>query len=196
VRALLESLQPPYVDVKGGSGGLTALMHAARGGHREVAELLLDWGADVHKRADKNGRTALIIAALHGRCEVVDLLLARGADARAKEAQGWTALTCAAGNGHQGVVDVLLAQDPDVSAHNSEGVLKRKRCLLRVSGQPDRLKPLWYIDRGDGAYRGACRLPSTRLKRALTPSAFVSRSLPSALVQPSHSRPTTSSPWR
>jgi serine/threonine-protein phosphatase 6 regulatory ankyrin repeat subunit B len=47
-------------------------------GHRDVAELLLDRGADVGQ-AMQNGRTALMIARQSGHDEVVELLLSRGA---------------------------------------------------------------------------------------------------------------------
>jgi len=52
-------------------------MMACYGGHRDVAELLLDRGSVVGQ-ADKYGWTALMIARHAKRGDVVELLLSRG----------------------------------------------------------------------------------------------------------------------
>ena len=39
--------------------GNTALTNAARGGHRDTVELLLDWGADVQAKAEVNSATRM-----------------------------------------------------------------------------------------------------------------------------------------
>ena len=56
----------------------TPLMAAAANGHREVAELLLAAGADVHVR-NIDGWTALTFAAAAGHAAIIELLLLHGA---------------------------------------------------------------------------------------------------------------------
>ena len=51
---------------------------ASGNGHVEVARLLVDSGADIHK-AMENGNTALKIARQQGHNAIVKLLLAAGA---------------------------------------------------------------------------------------------------------------------
>lgn len=86
-----------------------ALYAAARNGHREVVEYLLDQGADVNTRG-VFGATALQWAAFNGHPEVVELLLARGADPDLRDsrfdadAAGW-----AHEGGHGNIVALLRA---------------------------------------------------------------------------------------
>lgn len=62
-----------------------ALHLAARGGHKEIVELLLSKGANVNEKVDNSGGvTALHYAAQEGHKEIVELLLSKGADVNAK----------------------------------------------------------------------------------------------------------------
>ena len=63
--------------------GLTVLGHAAWGGHKEIAELLIAEGADVNAKRN-TGVTPLHHAAWNGHKEVAELLIANGADVNAK----------------------------------------------------------------------------------------------------------------
>jgi hypothetical protein len=62
--------------------GWTALHWCAADGHADVAELLLERGADL-EAAGANGWTPLHLAANNGRLDMARLLLDAGADARA-----------------------------------------------------------------------------------------------------------------
>ena len=89
--------------------GFTALGLACYFGHREVALLLLDAGADP-KRTSRN---ALRVSPLHsavstGHRALAALLLERGADPNLEEANGMTPLHTAAGNGNREIVALLL----------------------------------------------------------------------------------------
>jgi hypothetical protein len=85
-------------DVNGKSpdNGGTALMLAAMGGKREMAELLLDNGADVNAMS-RDGNTALMFAVLFAHRDVVQLLMEHGADTKIKNKLGGTALTVSGG---------------------------------------------------------------------------------------------------
>ena len=61
-------------------GGLTALLHAARQGHTEAVEVLLDGGADIDQPAVSDGTTPLLMATINGQFDLALKLLARGAD--------------------------------------------------------------------------------------------------------------------
>jgi ankyrin repeat protein len=58
--------------------GITALIYAARGGHTEIARLLVENHADVNKQYD--GMTALMYAAQGGHFEIARLLVENRAD--------------------------------------------------------------------------------------------------------------------
>jgi ankyrin repeat protein len=60
------------------SGGLTALMFAARRGHVDVARQLAEAGADLN-RANPDGLTALTLAVINDRLDLAAALLERGA---------------------------------------------------------------------------------------------------------------------
>ena len=76
------------VNVKGGFADGTPLHYATANGHKEIAELLIEKGADVNAK-DKYERTPL-----HGVTtkEIAELLIAKGADANAAMKNGRTAL--------------------------------------------------------------------------------------------------------
>ncbi|EER27057.1 ankyrin repeat containing protein [Coccidioides posadasii C735 delta SOWgp] len=89
------------------SYGRTPLFWAASRGHREVARLLLDNGANVNAK-DKNKLTPLHVATTSEHTKLMALLLDRGAHIEAKEASGDTPLARAIENGSKEVIKVLL----------------------------------------------------------------------------------------
>ncbi|KAH8691253.1 ankyrin repeat-containing domain protein [Talaromyces proteolyticus] len=134
IQALLEDGHDP--DAKD-TGGRTPLLYAARSGHEEVVQLLLNGGADINAKGQGPGRdggnhyysyydqTALMYAARNGHTVVVRLLLEKGADINAKgsgdrngddDHYGQTALIYAISNGHEAVVQLLLSRGANVNA--------------------------------------------------------------------------------
>ena len=108
--------------------GRTMLMLAAFDGSTELAELLLDNGAEVDL-LDGAGRTAMMYAASGPFPKTVDLLLRRGADANLTDtAEGWTALMWAAAEGNAPVVETLLRHGADIGVADQDG---RRRSITR-----------------------------------------------------------------
>ena len=69
-----------YDDLVGREGGFTALHFAARAGFAEVAEVLLDAGADVNQGTAGDGTSPLLMSLINGNFDLGMELLARGAD--------------------------------------------------------------------------------------------------------------------
>ena len=86
--------------------GRIPLHHAARWGHKKVAELLISEAADVDAM-DDDGWTPLHYAAVFGRKEIAELLIDNGADVNAKRSDGSTSLDWAIGRKHSEVADLL-----------------------------------------------------------------------------------------
>jgi ankyrin repeat protein len=83
-----------HVDANDGVKHCTPLHMAARRGNAEIAEALLDCGADIEAR-DSLGDTPLRRSVNCGKTAVAALLLARGADLHCKGSKGLTPLLAA-----------------------------------------------------------------------------------------------------
>ena len=92
-----------------GAHGSAPLHIAARCGHREICELLLDHGAAAEAE-DERGERPLHRAVEGGHREVVGLLLRRGATADCRNAVGLTPLHVAAAAGRPELCRLLLAR--------------------------------------------------------------------------------------
>jgi ankyrin repeat protein len=79
------------VSMDGKNDDWIPLHHAAFGGHKEVAGLLIAEGADVNAET-VNDMTPLHLAAFWGHKEIAALLIAKGADVNAKTNNGETPL--------------------------------------------------------------------------------------------------------
>lgn len=93
VRALLDAGVDPNAD-PGMPHGMSPLMLAAWQGHAEVARLLIERGADVH-REDGDGFTAMTLAAKRRAWEIVEMLARAGVDPNHADASGVSALRAA-----------------------------------------------------------------------------------------------------
>uniref|UniRef100_A0A671R2J4 Ankyrin-1-like n=1 Tax=Sinocyclocheilus anshuiensis TaxID=1608454 RepID=A0A671R2J4_9TELE len=101
--------------------GFTPLHIAAHYENLNVAQLLLNRGADVNFMP-KNGITPLHIASRRGNVIMVRLLLDRGAKIDAKTKDELTPLHCAARNGHVRIIEILLDQGAPIQAKTKNGL--------------------------------------------------------------------------
>jgi len=84
----------------------TPLHHAAWGGHKEIAELLIAKGAEMDANHDGEG-TPLDSAIIGGEKEIAELLIDEGADVNAKDDEGETPLDFAILVGRDEIADLL-----------------------------------------------------------------------------------------
>jgi ankyrin repeat protein len=105
-------------------GGSTSLLIAARVSGTEMAQVLLDAGADVNETTAA-GESALVLAAHSGNVKFAEYLLSRGANVNAAGA-GYTALHAAVLRGEVGLVKALLDQGADPNAPVRQGTPSRR----------------------------------------------------------------------
>ncbi|MBR5950935.1 MAG: ankyrin repeat domain-containing protein [Actinomycetaceae bacterium] len=129
--------------------GWTPLMNAILFDQLQLAEILLNRGANVNASArkgrmkgktregTKEGTTALHIAAEKGYANMVQLLLSRGANINAaitsEKQKGQTALMIAAKNGHTEIVRILLEKGASATAGTD---------LFHPSGEKEFITPM------------------------------------------------------
>jgi uncharacterized protein len=108
--------------------GLTAaardrqLLSAARSGNAGKISLLLDVGARIEARDDRE-RTPLLIASAHDRVEAARVLVAAGADPDALDDRHDTPWLVTGVTGSVEMAEIILAADPDLTIRNRFGGL-------------------------------------------------------------------------
>ena len=142
-RTLSRGTPRAYTERVGRQGGLTALLHAARQGHTDVALALLYAGADVdHVSGD--GTSPLQIATMNGHFDLALRLVERGADPNVATDAGATPLFAALN-----LQWAPRARYPQPRAHDQQEAtyLDVMEALLAAGANPNvRLaKHLWYM---------------------------------------------------
>ena len=99
------------IDAKDGLDGTTALMNAAKYGHGEIVELLLDKGADVDVRSDFLGFQAIHYATFEGHLDVAKLIANKNPEVlKARTKFGETPLEIARVYGRNDIVNWLQTE--------------------------------------------------------------------------------------
>lgn len=132
-----------YDQLVGKQGGNTALHYAAREGHHEAAQVLLENGADINHLSGGDHTSPILIASINGHFDLAMHLLEQGADPNLASDAGATPLYIAV---HLQWAPQSFFPQP-VALHQEEtGYLEFMRALLEAGADPDaRLqRHLWY----------------------------------------------------
>ena len=100
--------------------GYTALILASNKGLEEVVHLLLEKGADVHAKTNRE-ETALILASERGHTNIVGHLLEKGSDINAIDEYEQTPLMLAIKNSYTNIIHLLLEKGADVNLVDYKG---------------------------------------------------------------------------
>lgn len=102
----------------------SAPLHAAANSNQlEIAEYLLELGADIEIRNQYGRSPLLCVAFMTGSVEMASLLIEHGADVNAADVQGATPLKLAGWRGYRGLIDLLLAEGAEVETSGIAGYL-------------------------------------------------------------------------
>jgi len=103
------------------NSGFTSLLFASMYGTEEIAQILIEHGADVNAKDHDNGMTPLNIATIYGKDKVALVLIKHGADVNPKTNNGLTPLHYAAAHGKDKVARTLIEHGADVNAKANNG---------------------------------------------------------------------------
>jgi ankyrin repeat protein len=117
------------IDVRDTVNNDTALIYGIRDGKYNVAEYLLDAGAD-HSLTDRRGFASLHIAVSRNDTRLVECLLAHGAQVNVRtQGDGRTSLVIAAAAGFAEMVEILFSRGADASIVDSGGKSPLERAV-------------------------------------------------------------------
>ncbi|KAI9709033.1 MAG: hypothetical protein M1812_007789 [Candelaria pacifica] len=116
-------LAPKYDIGKCHGGGVygDAMIHAGRGGHVAITELLDDYVPD--KRISYTRNEVFLEAAINGRTQIVQMMIDEGIDIEKDDHMGRTALDRAAVPGHASIIRLLLASGAPATGYNAAEAL-------------------------------------------------------------------------
>ena len=101
-----------------GPGGFNALNAAARNGHLEVVQYLVEHGAVIDQSDNHLHKTALLAASFQRHFDIVKYLVEKGANVNAQSFNGFTPLHDAAYVGNFQIVQFLVEHGADVHIRN------------------------------------------------------------------------------
>jgi len=120
VERLLATGANPNADKVPGFEGRPALFHAANFGYTDIAQELIDKGANADYGAAQGAVTPLMVASLNGAASTVELLIRSGANVNAIAGKS-SALTEAMRRGNADVIALLLAAHADPNVPMDDG---------------------------------------------------------------------------
>jgi uncharacterized protein len=123
-------------------GGMTALLVAARDGHKDAISALLDAGDSINQTSDTDHATPLILALINGHYDLAQFLLEHGADPKLATSDGLAPLFA--------LIDVKWAPHTwypqPVTANEHVAYLDLAKELLEHGADPNAMiaKRLWF----------------------------------------------------
>lgn len=145
-----KSFEIPFGDsgdhVGIGQHGDTLFMRAVWSGNDQMAEWLMELGADIHT-PDEQGHTPLMVAIHRCSADLVQKLLENGADPEAKDNKGRTAMHHAAQSEHADLYTLVEdcggeAHTPDIQGQTPLSILEK---AVRTSQQALITQGHWEI---------------------------------------------------
>ncbi len=115
IKALIEGGAKADTLIEYGEHKITPLMKASWDGELEIAQYLIDSGADVNA-VDDGAETPLFSAVNRTRVEIVQLLIDHGAKVNVANSRQFTPLATAAGAGNEEIVRILAKAGGDLKA--------------------------------------------------------------------------------
>ncbi|MFM2428508.1 MAG: hypothetical protein RL012_392, partial [Bacteroidota bacterium] len=112
--------------------GKTALSYAIDQNEIDIANWLVDHGADVEAK-NLRGFTLLHQVVQRNHIDMVSLLLERGAETEVKDRQGRTPLHLAVAQSHTAIVELLLARGANVGVQDENGFTPFQLAIKRKS---------------------------------------------------------------
>jgi ankyrin repeat protein len=133
-----------YTELVGFWGGMSPLHMAARQGHSDVANALLEAGADINQRAAGDKTTPLIVAIVNGHFDLAKQLVDKGADPNLAQATNGVTPLYAALNCQWS--DKALYPQPRAFEQQKTSYLELMQALLEKGADPNaRLtRKVWY----------------------------------------------------
>lgn len=104
---------------------LNCLHHAVIAGNTSIAEIFIEYGADI-EAITPGKHTALFLAAQFGHLEIFKMLLAKRAGIFIVDSDGDTPLHAAAGKGNEAIIKLLLENGADFKVRNDLGLTPLK----------------------------------------------------------------------
>jgi ankyrin repeat protein len=120
IAKILAIEHPQDVVFQSVDDGSSPLHLASRGGHVDLARMLVERGADVSAQ-DQDGSTALHLACRKGHVELAQMLLKNGADVSAQDRDGSTVLHFVSRYGHMDLARILIERGTEVAAQDLDG---------------------------------------------------------------------------
>ncbi|MFP4441629.1 MAG: ankyrin repeat domain-containing protein [Spirochaetia bacterium] len=110
--------------------GVSMLSLAIRKQHRNVAEYLLESGADINHINEDRGTTPLMEASVRGETELVKLLMEKRPNMNIQSKNGQTALMMAVGEGYADIANEFFREGIDLSVVDHLGMTAEKYARL------------------------------------------------------------------
>ena len=117
---ILAAERPQDVNSRIFIRGETPLQVTSRGGHTDLARLLIEHGAEAAVQSEI-GSTPLHEASFGGHVDLARLLIEHGAEAAAQDEDGMTPLHHASFGGHVDLARLLIKHGADIAAQNVSG---------------------------------------------------------------------------
>lgn len=139
---LERGLSPNYL----GASGYYLLHQAVKHESCEIVRLLIDAGANINAREQRQGLTPLHIAAEKNLLEIAEMLILEGTDINAKTYNGRSALHIAASEDCPGIAHLLLSNGADIHQCDFAGKGVLQHALEGIAAETFQLLLDWKAD--------------------------------------------------